>query len=118
MDIHAGKKIAAKKNKMSLSLASYLEIPLVFLKCGGNADTGRVPLKSVLEFYEGKPPSIDGQITKAGLDKVLKSLTWISKIQQFPNAVKLLCTSGIVKFVFAVILTKAGVMQEKLGVPK
>lgn len=117
-DVYDGKAFAAKKYKMRITIASFLEIPLVFLKCGGNADTGRVPLKSILEFYSGEPPSTEGKMTSEGLRKVLKALGWRRKISGFwPNVLKLPFTKGFRTFLSAMKMT-SGEMQEKLGVPK
>lgn len=81
MDIYDGKNfIATDKYDMDMTWGSYLEIPLVFLKCGGDANTGKVPLKSVLEFFNGDPPSSSGRIDQAGLSKVLGMLEENKKV--------------------------------------
>lgn len=74
-DLFDAKKLTSEKYGMEKpTFGSYNEIPLICQKCGGNVETGRVPLKSVLEFYDGKPPSVSGRITRDGLNKWKKIL--------------------------------------------
>jgi len=93
----------------AVTYGSYNEIPLIFLKCGGSADTGKVPLASILEFFDGKPPSTDGRISREGLDKVLAMIVAEGK----PESPSLLKSSkdkfGIAKFILG-----ASVLQKKL----
>lgn len=115
-DVYDGKMFAAKKYNMTISIASYLEVPLVFLKCGGDADTGRVPLKSILEFYDGVPPSTDGRVVGPDMKKVLKSLGTRRRLRAWiPNVFKLLFTKGFPEFLVGAGLAKSGKMQKKLG---
>ena len=51
----------ANKYSMPVSLGSFLEVPLIFIKCGGDLDKdsstyGRVPLENVLLFFNGDEP--------------------------------------------------------------
>mmetsp|Transcript_6607 Transcript_6607/g.16414 ORF Transcript_6607/g.16414 Transcript_6607/m.16414 type:complete len:310 (-) Transcript_6607:282-1211(-) len=60
-DIYAAKVFTANKYSMPVSLGSYLEVPLIFIKCGGDLDKdsstyGRVPLENVLLFFNGDEP--------------------------------------------------------------
>ena len=51
----------AKKYNMPVSFGSFNEVPLIFIKCGGDLDMdsstyGRVPLENVLLFFNGDTP--------------------------------------------------------------
>ena len=76
VDLYEAKKFTANNfYDMDVTFGSYMECPLVFLKCGGDAETGRVLLKSVLEFFDGKEPSNGGgRITPVDFQKVTGSL--------------------------------------------
>jgi hypothetical protein len=75
MDIWEAKKFTADKCNMEQVLhGSYNKIPLIFLKCGGNRDTGRAQLDSVRGFFDGKPPINGGRIDKVGMGKIYAML--------------------------------------------
>ena len=51
----------AKKHNMPVSFGSFNEVPLIFIKCGGDlgmdsSTYGRVPLENVLLFFNGDTP--------------------------------------------------------------
>ena len=102
---------------MDLTTGSFLEIPLVFLKCGGDPDTGKVLLKSVLEFYNGDPPSSSGRIDKAGVDKVMETLTEKEKVVSKTRTLKAMAKSPVqtLRFFNGVLFTKNLIPKFVLG---
>jgi hypothetical protein len=73
-DLYAAKEFTSNKYDMTVSFGSFNEIPLIFLLCGGDADTGKVELSGVLEFFDGKPPTKRGRISSVNQKKV-KAMT-------------------------------------------
>jgi hypothetical protein len=115
-DLYEAKKFTSNTfYDTDVTFASYNEVPLVFLKCGGSVETGRVPLKSILEFFDGEPPSTDGRITKDGIDKVHAIL----KEEGKPKSPSLLTASkdkiGIMKFIYANTLLQKKLKRMVLG---
>ena len=49
-DLFHIKKLTADKENMRMTYASYNEIPLIFLYCGGNTKTGRVSCEAIVDF--------------------------------------------------------------------
>jgi hypothetical protein len=116
-DLYEAKKFTSNTfYDMDVTFGSYNEIPLIFLKCGGSAETGRVPLKSILEFFDGEPPSTDGRITQDGIEKVKAIL--IEK-EGKPKSPSLFTASkdkiGIAKFIYARILLQKKLKRMVLG---
>ena len=58
----------------AITFASYNEIPLIFLRCGGDTSTGKVDLKPVLDLFDGKDTGPLGRCTVKGFKEVLKIL--------------------------------------------
>ena len=99
----------------AVTYGSYNEVPLIFLKCGGSVDTGKVPLASVLEFFDGKPPSTDGRISQERLKRVLAMIIEEGK----PESSSLLKSSkdkwGIVKFILGATVLQRTLKKKILG---
>jgi len=116
-DLYEAKKFTAKTfYDMDVTFGSYNEIPLIFLKCGGNTDTGRVPLKSVLEFFDGKPPSTEGRINSMkDIKKVKATIVKEGK----PKSPSLLRSSkdkwGLAKFAYAKAVLVGKMQKMVLG---
>ena len=86
------------------------------MKCGGSANTGRVPLKNILQFFDGKPPSTSGRITKVGLDKILAILA--EEREASPSIAPPKGTKdiwGFAKFILASTLLQKKMKSEVLG---
>jgi len=118
LDIYDGKNfVATDKHDMDLTTASFLEIPLVFLKCGGDPDTGKVLLKSVLEFYNGDPPSSSGRIDKVGVDKVMEILRENEKVVSKTRTLKAMVKTPVqtLRFFKGVLFSKKLLPKFVLG---
>uniref|UniRef100_A0A7S2UQX8 Thioredoxin-like fold domain-containing protein n=1 Tax=Attheya septentrionalis TaxID=420275 RepID=A0A7S2UQX8_9STRA len=75
MDIWEAKKFTSTKHNIgTVTFASFNEIPLIFLRNGGDVTSGKVNLEPVLQFLDGNDPGTLGRITKDGLAKVTAML--------------------------------------------
>ena len=90
----------ANKYSMPVSLGSYLEVPLIFIKCGGDLDKdsstyGRVPLENVLLFFNGDEPleSNNLQSSQINFGTLRAALSFTSPIPR-PSVVDALEASG------------------------
>jgi hypothetical protein len=71
MDMWEAKKFTSDKYNMEpITFASYNEIPLIFLRNGGDVTSGKVNLEPVLQFFDGNDPGTLGRVTQDGLTKV------------------------------------------------
>mmetsp|Transcript_20618 Transcript_20618/g.44789 ORF Transcript_20618/g.44789 Transcript_20618/m.44789 type:complete len:175 (+) Transcript_20618:229-753(+) len=111
-DLYDAKRFTADQYSMKeVSFGSYNEIPLIFLKCGGNADTGRVQLDSVLEFFDGKQPTNSGRISAVNMGKVQAMIPGTPGPSIFKSTRDI---PGFVKFLIGSALAKFGIMQKVL----
>ena len=83
-DLFHIKKLTADKENMRMTYASYNEIPLIFLYCGGNTKTGRVSCQAVVDFLNGVPPETIGRVSLIGVLKVIFMLTIGGNFMPFP----------------------------------
>jgi hypothetical protein len=75
MDMWEAKKFTSDKYNMEpITFASYNEIPLIFLRNGGNASSGKVNLEPILQFLDGNDSGTLGRVTRDGLTKVTAML--------------------------------------------
>jgi hypothetical protein len=75
MDMWEAKKLTADKHEMgAITFASYNEIPLIFLRNGGDMTSGKVNLEPILQFFDGNDPGILGRISQDGITKVTAML--------------------------------------------
>jgi hypothetical protein len=75
MDMWEAKKFTTDKYNMgTITFGSYNEIPLIFLRHGGDVTSGKVNLAPILQFFDGNDPGTLGRITQDGLDKVTAML--------------------------------------------
>lgn len=75
MDMWEAKKFTTDKHNMgTITFASYNEIPLIFLRNGGDTTSGKVSLEPILQFFDGNDPGTLGRVTQDGLTKVTAML--------------------------------------------
>jgi len=88
------------------------------LKCGGSLDTGKVPLASVLEFFDGKLPTTDGRISSEGLNnRVLVMIVEEGKPES-PSLLKSRKNKiGIVEFILGATVLQKKLKSKILGQP-
>lgn len=118
LDIWYAKKLAAEKStkkynsEHGISFGSFVEIPLIFLFCGGNVYTGKVNLDDVLEFFDGKMPTNRGFVTRKDVRKVVSLL----KDEGIESPCPLTATNiwGFIKVAVTSILSKTRKVRRKL----
>jgi len=120
VDLFDVKQFTAEKYGMKTpSFASYNEIPLIFLICGGDPDTGKVPLKSILDLFDGIPPSTRGRVNQEGMDKVNVIVTEAREASPNPlmsglKSPGVFGKKGFAKMVKATVLVLTGRMKKKV----
>lgn len=108
-DIFDIKQITADKENMRMTYASYSEIPLIFLYCGGNTKTGRVSCQAVVDFLNGIAPETTARVSDEGIGKVRSMLTEAGCSEPFPVR-SIGDLFGLLRMAIAVLLSKARIM--------
>ncbi|GFH59802.1 predicted protein [Chaetoceros tenuissimus] len=109
-DLFHIKKLTADKEKMRMTFASYNEIPLIFLYCGGDTKTGRVSCQGVVDFLNGVPPETTARISLVGVLKVIFMLTIGGNFMPFPVR-SIGDLFGLVRMSIAILLSLTRIMH-------